>query len=316
MFITNGFRPNNEFWRYILGSAAIIMCSFLGHLPLLAVIAGTAVVSGDAFPATSDNMLTYLEPNLSFFLILIPFVFAMLGIWLVTNLFHKIPLKKMITGRAQLDWKRIGFTFGLWSAFTIASTLVSYYTSPESFEFNFRPVPFAVLVVISVLLIPVQTSCEEFVFRGYLMQGFALLARNSWFPLVMTSLIFGLLHIANPEIDKMGYIVLFYYVGTGFLLGIMTLMDNGSELALGFHAANNLFTALLVTSDWSAFRTYALFKDVSAPEAGLEIFLPLLVIYPLLLLILAKKYNWSGWKEKLTGNLEPNHLLHEHDHLS
>ena len=32
-----------------------------------------------------------------------------------------------------------------------------------------------------------------------------------------------------------------YYIGTGFLFGIMTLMDEGTELALGFHAANNLF---------------------------------------------------------------------------
>jgi hypothetical protein len=30
-----------------------------------------------------------------------------------------------------------------------------------------------------------------------------------------------------------------YYIGTGLFLGI-TLMDEGMELALGFHAANNL----------------------------------------------------------------------------
>jgi hypothetical protein len=30
-----------------------------------------------------------------------------------------------------------------------------------------------------------------------------------------------------------------YYIGTGLFLGILTLMDE-MELALGFHAANNL----------------------------------------------------------------------------
>jgi hypothetical protein len=45
-------------------------------------------------------------------------------------------------------------------------------------------------------------------------------------------------------------------------------MDEGMELALGFHAANNL-VGLLVTSDWSAFQTHSIFKDVSEPEAGL-----------------------------------------------
>ena len=82
------------------------------------------------------------------------------------------------------------------------------------------------------------------------MQGFGNLARNKWFPLVMTSLVFGLMHIFNPEVSKMGYIVLVYYIGTGLFLGLMTLMDEGLELALGFHAANNLIGALLVTTDW------------------------------------------------------------------
>ena len=56
-----------------------------------------------------------------------------------------------------------------------------------------------------------------------------------------------------------------YYIGTGLFLGIVTLMDEGLELALGFHAANNLFTALLVTADWTAFKTYSIFKDMSDP---------------------------------------------------
>ena len=62
------------------------------------------------------------------------------------------------------------------------------------------------------------------------------------------------MHIANPEVGKLGMIIMVYYIGTGFFLGIMTLMDEGLELALGFHAANNLIGALLVTADWTAFK--------------------------------------------------------------
>ena len=136
------------------------------------------------------------------------------------------------------------------------------------------------------------------------MQGFAILAKNKWFPLLMTSLIFGTMHIANPEVTKMGYIVLVYYIGTGLFLGIITLMDEGMELALGFHAANNLVTALLVTSDWSAFQTNSVFKDVSSPSAGIEIVTPIFIIFPILLFIFSKKYNWTNWKEKLTGTIQ------------
>jgi uncharacterized protein len=80
-------------------------------------------------------------------------------------------------------------------------------------------------------------------------------------------------------------------------------MDDGMELALGFHAANNLIGALLVTSDWSAFQTYSIFKDVSEPQAGFDIIFPVIVIYPLLLIIFGYKYNWSNWIERLTKSI-------------
>jgi len=75
-------------------------------------------------------------------------------------------------------------------------------------------------------------------------------------------------------------------------------MDEGMELSLGFHAANNLVTALLVTTDWTAFQTHAVFKDFSTPNLLAELSV-MAVLYPLLLLLFAKKYNWKNWKEKL-----------------
>ena len=95
-----------------------------------------------------------------------------------------------------------------------------------------------------------------------------------------------------------------HYIGTGFFLGIITLMDEGLELALGFHAGNNLFAALLVTADWTVFQTNSLLRDISDPDIGvLEIFSSVLVIYPILIFIFAKKYKWTNWKEKLIGSV-------------
>jgi len=81
------------------------------------------------------------------------------------------------------------------------------------------------------------------------------------------------------------------------------LMDEGLELSLGFHAANNLITALLVTADWTAFQTHSIIKDMSEPSL-ISAIVPPLMIYPILLFVFAKKYKWSGWKEKLTGTIE------------
>ena len=306
MFIEQGVNSENKFWKYLVGSTLIILISFVGQIPLLVGLLYEVVINGKTYPSNNEDIMRFFEPNLTLFLILISFVFTLIGIYFVVRHLHKQTMLSITTSRKKIDWNRVFYSFSIWSIFTIGSTLIFYYTSPESFSVNFKPVPFAILVVIGTLLIPIQTSTEEYVFRGYLMQGFANLAKNKWFPLVMTSVIFGLMHLSNPEVSKMGNIIFIYYIGTGLFLGILTLMDEGMELALGFHAANNLISALLVTSDWSAFQTNSIFKDISEPKAGIDVILPVIVIYPLLLYIFSRKYNWSDWKEKLTGKIELN----------
>lgn len=303
MFLKQGIDENNKFWKYLLGSIFIIGASFLGQLPMLGAILFQTMFKGEIYPSNDSELMHFFEPNLNLFLLLISFVFALAGIYFVVRFLHHQTLISIVTARKKMDWKRVLFSFVIWSLFTIVSTMVMLYLNPADFKINFQLIPFLILVIIATLLVPIQTSVEELVFRGYLMQGFANLSMNKWFPLFMTSSIFGLMHLFNPEVSKLGNIIMVYYIGTGFLLGIMTLMDNGMELALGFHAANNLIGALLVTSDWSAFQTYSIFKDVSEPEAGLDIILPVMVIYPILLLIFGNKYNWSNWKEKLMGTI-------------
>lgn len=302
MFIEQGIKKSNEFWKYILGSILIIAASTVRQIPLGLAVAYKTLKTQHV-PANTNEALKLLDSNLSLFLMMLTFVFGFIGFALVVKYFHKQTLLSVTTSRSKVDFKRVFFSFGIWTLFTIASTLITFYFSPGSLVWNFKPIPFAILFIIATLLIPIQTSTEEYIFRGYLMQGFANLSKNKWFPLLMTSLIFGSMHILNPEVDKIGYWVLVYYIGTGLFLGVLTLMDEGLELSLGFHAANNLITALLVTSDWTALQTNSLYKDVSTPGGMWEIFIPVFVIYPIILVIFSKKYRWTNWKEKLTGKL-------------
>ena len=94
-----------------------------------------------------------------------------------------------------------------------------------------------------------------------------------------------------------------FYIGTGLFYGIVTLMDEGTELALGLHAINNIVAAILVTADWVALQTDALFIDSSDPSVNYEMFLPVFVLYPIMILIFSKKYGWKNWKEKLFGRV-------------
>lgn len=303
MFVEQGIKPENKFWKYIVGSLILILASFVGQLPLMIGIFYETLLNGKAYPTSNIALMRFFDSNVMLFLMLLSFVFIMLGIIMVVRHLHSQTMLSVTTSRKNMDWSRVGFAFVIWSLFTVVVTLLSYYYSPTDFVLNFKPIPFAILLIIGVVLIPIQTSSEEYIFRGYLMQGFANLARNKWIPLLMTSIIFGGMHIFNPEVYKIGHIILVYYIGTGLLLGIITLMDEGMELALGFHAANNLVGALLITSDWSAFQTNSIFKDISEPSAGFDVIFPVVIIYPILLFIFSKKYNWTNWKEKLTGSI-------------
>lgn len=304
MFLEQGVKLENHFWKYLLGSVFIITASFVGQIPFSIAVLYKSFKENAVFPTDNDSALKMFQPNLTLFLVMLSFVFAFAGIYFVVKYMHHQTLLSVTTGRKKVDWNRILFSFLLWALFSVISFLVLYFQSPEKFVWNFKLIPFLILAVIGTILIPIQTSTEEYVFRGYLMQGFANLAKNKWFPLVMTSLIFGSMHILNPEVTKMGYIIMVYYIGTGLFLGIITLMDDGMELALGFHAANNLIGALLVTSDWSVFQTHSIFKDMSEPSAGADVILPVVIVYPILLFIFSKKYKWTNWKEKLTGKID------------
>lgn len=302
MFIENAYKGKTDFWRYVIGVVCVIFGVIVGQLPwTLAIL----VKEGFSVAAKDETyMMQVLDKNLNLFLLLLSFAVGLGVLFLVIRLIHQQKIKDVTTVRRKMDWKRFFFAFTLIGAFSIITTGLDYYFSPEDYQLNFQLVPFLILCLIAIVMIPLQTSFEEYLFRGYLMQGLGVLAKNRWFPLIITSIIFGGLHFFNPEVGKLGNSIMFYYIGTGFLLGIMTLMDDGMELALGFHAGNNLIGALLVTADWTAFQTNSVLIDISDPTAGWDIMLPTFIFYAIFLFILAKKYHWKNWGEKLFGRVE------------
>jgi membrane protease YdiL (CAAX protease family) len=304
MFINQAFQKETDFGskllnflKYIAGSLLIVLAAFFGQIPL-----SIAVLFSGKIPASNEELYMLFDSNVFLFFALLTFVFAFVGLYFVVTKVHHQRFITIITSRDRIDWKRVFVSFGVWTFISLLLFIISYMTDSSELILQFKLVPFLILFCITLIFMPIQTSTEELVFRGYLMQGFYNLAQNKWFPLVMTSLIFGTMHIFNPEIEKMGYVLLVYYIGTGLFLGIITLMDEGTELALGFHAANNMIASLLLTSDYTVFQTHSIFKDVSEPSINFEVFFPVLVLFPILVYFFSKIYKWNNWKDKLIGS--------------
>jgi len=295
MFLFDKSYRLKNFGYYILGSFILIFFSFIGQLPMIPFLSAESL-SPDSNPM---DLFKSIPSNLRLFLLLLSFVAVVPGIWLVVKKLHDLPLMSILSSRKKIDLERIMYSFMLWGSIVSAFVFLEYSLSPEDYEINFKLKEFLILAVIAILFIPIQTSVEEVVFRGYLMQGFGHWLNSRFMALFLTSIVFGSLHLANPEITALGYEFIFLYISVGFLLGIMTLMDDGLELAIGFHAANNLIAALLVTADWTVFQTESILINIAEPSLGITDWIAPLIIYPIILAVFARKYSWSNWKEKL-----------------
>ena len=289
-----------RFDRYVIGSLIIVFAFFVAQLPhTFAVI--NAVGLDQLGSLDVAGMLQALPSNITLVLMLLPFALVAVLVLVLIRRLHDISIRAFITSRAKIDWKRIGFAFAAIVLLNFLFFVFSYYSNPSHFQWNFDPQAFAILFLIAIVLVPLQTSAEELFFRGYLMQGFGQVFKHRIFPLLITSLLFGFMHFGNPEIDKLGPLLMVSYVSMGFFFGIITLMDEGLELALGYHAGNNLLISLLVTSDWTAFQTNSLFLDVSTPDVYMLAFmqLPMLLI---LMVLFSWKYGWNNWRQRLISS--------------
>ena len=295
MFLFDKSYRLKNFGYYILGSFILIFFSFIGQLPMIPFLSAESL-SPDSNPM---DLFKSIPSNLRLFLLLLSFVAVVPGIWLVVKKLHDLPLISILSSRQKIDLERVMYSFMLWGSIVSAFVFLEYSLSPEDYEINFKLKEFLILAVIAILFIPIQTSVEEVVFRGYLMQGFGHWLNSRFMALFLTSIVFGSLHLANPEITALGYEFIFLYISVGFLLGIMTLMDDGLELAIGFHAANNLIAALLVTADWTVFQTESILINIAEPSLGITDWITPLIIYPIILAVFARKYSWSNWKKKL-----------------
>ena len=116
--------------------------------------------------------------------------------------------------------------------------------------------------------------------------------------------VFVLPHLANPEPWAYGPIP---YVLSLLLFGafvtLITLFDGGIELAVGYHALNNLFITLVSNTEVSAAPSPSLFV---VPIERHEMFPGLLVevvIYALAFVMFNFKYGW--FKRQELPNVRP-----------
>ena len=192
-FIQEAYKGNNEWWTYLLTIFVIIIgWQLIGIIPLVAVAFSYAGDMSEFMKAGNDNFTSLgINSNLYLTLVILTFLGGLLALFLGIKTIHRRAIKTVITSRDKIDWNRVFYAFWFWGAIGVFMIALGYFLSPEDFVWNFKPVPFLLLVLVSLFLLPIQTSMEELLFRGYLMQGFGTWFKKTFVALILTSVIFA-----------------------------------------------------------------------------------------------------------------------------
>lgn len=243
-----------KWWQWLIGALiAVIIWQVAGTVALL--------TSATAFDVPWDSLDTFpdVEPWIALFIVLITFLPLFIVVPLLYPLLLRLPWKRLITPHASISFRRIWHGFFAMAAIIVPLSAIDLFLNEKDYTFTFDLWTFLPYILVCLVLLPVQTTSEEFLFRGWLLQW----NDNGKFPkflvVIINSSLFALPHMFNPEVKGEYPLAFLYYASAGAMLTLATLRDGSLELAIGAHFANNLLAGTLVSYQDAALPSAALF---------------------------------------------------------
>ena len=216
------------------------------------------------------------------------FVGAAVALWLLA----KTSLKDFILGvGGKVNKKACLIITGLYAigfAIPILSTVSNIHLRGVKAEH------FAFLVVFMVLTTWVQTTWEELIFRGfairYVCKNNVGYTKRSLVAAVISSLIFALMHIANPEVTSQSgintLIAVLSYSIPGIVFCLADLHFGNLLPGIIMHWLNNFLSFTIISSDTSVLPVPTLFLDTTPKNAVLILISNLVTCLPVMVYIL------------------------------
>ena len=296
-----GLSNKNQWYKPIAIFSAVFATYLLGSIIGLIIY---VVITGDI-----SNLISLDIPFIP--LLFVGAFMPFLGLFPITILlikvFYKRSFQMVINGTKAIRWSRVFFGMLVWGQLIIVQILLAYFIDPDNFIITFQWKSFIPILLVSIIIFSIQSSFEEFFFRGYLAQVFAGWFKSRWIAIIIPSILFGLIHSANPEVPAYGFFpMMIQYIGIGFIFALVSTFDDGIELAVGAHIINNILSASFVSFGASALEnTSAIFyiKDMGAQtifSALFSVFIPGAIF----MFILTLKYKWKIFSNKIKSEEE------------
>lgn len=281
--LEQGFKDNNIFLKPLI----IVMVLFVSLL-----MASPIVKFLEAFINFKSNFMN--------FLILSVFI-SNLILLIIFSYSFKILYKKSfifaINGTQSIRWGRIFYGICIWGAIVLSQILLGYFLDSKNYIININLQNLLQVFLVCIIVFPIQCSFEEIFCRGYFLQVLGSWTNNRWISLIISSIIFGILHITNPEVISYGlYEMLINYFCIGMIFGLVTIIDDGVEIAIGAHTANNIIVCSVISFPASVIENKnAIFylHNVSVPSV-LETIIGMIFTGLIFISILKRKYKWAS----------------------
>lgn len=226
--------------------AIIFMPLWLITMGLSATIGSIIVMQRMGIDMTDESAVQALFSNVSFDspVLLSMTTFQVLGsflaLWIATRFIDRKPLMSI-----GLSWenKAKEMLIGLGFAFAFIAGLFLVLMAVGAIKFTgyegFKPGVF----IVSMMLF-LAAFDEEIIFRGYILNSMMDSSKNRWIALGGSSLLFALMHAANPGVWS-NWVPMTELFAAGFILGISYTFTKNLWFPTFFHFGWNFFQGLL-----------------------------------------------------------------------
>ncbi len=178
--------------------------------------------------------------NISSMQHLITSFFNLIGTFLILFLFMKfIDKEKFINLGFHTSGKSKEFIFGILLGALIMGASYLFLEALEEISFTKIIVSYKD-IGISIFVFSIVAIVEEVLLRGYILRNL-MISFNRYFALVISSLLFSLMHGFNPNVDMFSLFGLFL---AGLVLGISYIHTRNLWFPIALHLSWNLFQTL------------------------------------------------------------------------
>lgn len=272
LFFNNARLGKTNLWRFLLTLVIIVFSYFLGMFVAIMIAKFVGLEKSDI----------KLSPIIRILISRSEFIFGLIGLLLAVKFVHQRKLITLFTSKNKFAWNKFLFAFVLMLILELAQIGIQYLLFKETFTFVFEFKQFLPFFLISLVIVPIQSSFEEIFHRGYFTQTLANWLRYPWLVILLTSIFFSLIHIKHAVLS----IEIIYIISFGIIAGIIVFITEGLEIVMAMHSIHNLMS--LISHD-STYTDPSIFIS-SAPDGGL---LGWLIVPVIFLLLIFLKYGTS-----------------------